>query len=70
MWTTIIKILLKIATSKVAEEVVAIGVKKLLDSKDSGIGKDLAQTMINGIAISKTNPTSLNTFNQVFKVLK
>ncbi len=55
MWNIILKLLLKFATSKVAEELIGVGINKLLASKDSGIGKDLANTMINGIVKSKKN---------------
>lgn len=59
----LIQLLLKFATSKAAEQLVAIGVNKLLASKDAGIGKELAGTMINGIAESKHNPTTKDVFS-------
>ena len=66
----IIKLLLQFATSKAAEELVGYGVNKLLDSKDSGIGKDLAGTMINGIVASKSNPATAKVFEAVLEELK
>jgi len=58
----IINFLIKFATSKVAEELVGLGVNKLLKATDSGIGNELAETMINGIVASKRNPTSGDVF--------
>lgn len=70
MLKTIILILLKIASSKVAEEVITVGVDKLVDSTKAGIGKDLAKTMINGISKSKHNRTSPRMFEPAMKVLE
>ena len=69
MITFIIKLLLKIASSKAAEQLVAIGVNKLLDSTKGGINKDLAKTMINGIAESKQNPTTKDVFQTALESL-
>jgi len=65
----IIKLLLKLATSKAAEELIGLGINKLLKSKKNGIGKDLALTMIDGIAASKHNPTTEDVFDGVCKTL-
>lgn len=62
-----VNILLKILTSTVTEKLVAAGVSKLLDSTNSGIKKDLAKTMINGIVLSKQNSV---TKTDAFKILK
>lgn len=69
MGTMLIKLLLKLFTSKAAETLIAVGVKRLLDSKNSGICKDLAITMINGIAESKHNPVTPELFTEISKVL-
>lgn len=69
MGTFIIELLLKLVTSKAAETFIAVGVSKLLKSKTSGIGKELATTMINGIAESKHNPTTPELFANISKAL-
>jgi len=65
----IINLLLKFATSKVAEELIAVGIDKLLKSETSGIRKDLSLTMINGIVASKKNPSTSKVFEQAIKSL-
>ena len=70
MLNIFIKFLLKFATSKVAEELVAIGVNKLVKSQDSGIKKELANTMINGIVSSKANPSTDKLLKVAFKELE
>jgi len=71
MFSFILKLLVKFSTSKVAEDLVAIGVSKLLSSTDSGIKKDLALTMINGIVKSKRNSiTTKDVFNDAIASLK
>lgn len=67
--TFFINLLLKLATSKVAEKVVAIGVNKLLESADSGISKDLSKVLINGISESKKNPTTNDVFTEALATL-
>ena len=56
MWGKILIFLLKLASSKTAEVAIGVAVNHLLKSKDSGIGKDLATTMVNGIVASTKNP--------------
>lgn len=67
MWVTI---LIKVLTSKALEDLIAIGLNKLLASQDSGIKKDLAITAINAVAKSKLNPTTEDMFKNVLSVLK
>ena len=64
-----ISFLLKFITSKVAERLIALAVNKVLKSSKSGISKELATTMINGVAKSKLNPTTDDLFKDVYKVL-
>ena len=55
MWGKILIFLLKLASSKTMEVAIGVGVNALLESKDSGIGKTLATTIINGVVTSKSN---------------
>lgn len=66
----IIKFLLQLAGTEVAKTAIAIGVNKLLDSKDDGITKDIANVMIDSIAKSKLNPTTEDMFNEVKEVIR
>lgn len=70
MWTVILQLVLKMATSEVAKVAIAMGVKKLLEAKDDGITKDIAETMIEGIAKSQANPTKVDMFDAAIKTLK
>lgn len=67
--TFIISMLLKLATSKAAEKLIGIGINKLLESKDSGISKDLATTIISGVVASKSNPTTKDVFSEALAAL-
>ena len=66
----ILNFLIKFVTSKVAEKLIAVAISKLIKSQKSGISKDLATTMINGIAESKLNPTTDKVFEEVLDTLK
>lgn len=70
MWTVILQFTLKMATSEVAKIAIAMGVNKLLEAKDNGITKDIAETMIEGIAKSQANPTKAEMFDAAIKTLK
>ena len=70
MWTVILQFILKMATSEVAKIAIAMGVNKLLEAKDDGITKDIAETMIEGIAKSQANPTTADLFNDAMLSLK
>lgn len=70
MMDFIFKILLTLATSQVAEKLIAFIINKLIESKDSGVSKELAKVMINGIIASKANPTTLGDFTEAMQVLK
>lgn len=67
MWMTL---LLKILTSDMVEGLIAKGINYLLESKTAGIGKDLATTMIEGVAKSKANPTTEEVFSDALLLLK
>jgi len=70
MWPLAINFLLKLATSEIAKTVIAIAINKLLEAKDDGITKDLAETMIDAVAKSKRNPTTNEVFRDAMLVLK
>ena len=70
MWTVILQFILKMATSEVAKIAIAMAINKLLEAKDDGITKDIAETMIEGIAKSQANPTKVEMFDAAIKTLK
>ena len=60
---------LKFITSNFAKTIIAIGIKKLIEAQGDGITKDIATTMIDGIAKSKHNPTTEEVFKDALEVL-
>lgn len=70
MKTIIISFLLKLFTSEATKTLIAVGVNKLLESKSDGITKDIAKTMIDGVAKSQMNPTTDDVFKDSLKLLK
>jgi len=70
MWTFILQFMFKVATSEVAKVAIGMGVNKLLEDKEDGITKDIAETMIDGIAKSKSNPTKIEMFDAALSTLK
>ena len=70
MVTIILNILLKLLTSEATKTLIGIGVNKLLEHKTDGITSDIAQVMIDGIAKSKSNPTTTDVFTDVVNQLK
>lgn len=70
MKTIIISFLLKLFTSEATKTLIALGVNKLLESKSDGITKDIAKTMIDGVAKSQMNPTTDDVFTDSLKLLK
>ncbi len=62
--------LTRFITSKVAEQLIALLISKVIASQKQGIGKDLAVTMINGIVESKQNPSTSKLFTTALKSLK
>ena len=70
MKTIIISFLLKLFTSEATKTLIAVGVNKLLESKSDGITKDIAKTMIEGVAKSQMNPTTDDVFKDSLKLLK
>lgn len=66
----IVSLLVNLLSSKAMEDLVAMGVNKLVESKDNGINKNLAKTIINGVAKSKLNPTTEDVFKDALNALK
>lgn len=70
MGTLLLNLFLKLLTSEATKTVIAVGVNKLLEHKTDGITSDIAQVMIDGIAKSKSNPTTTDVFTDVVNQLK
>ena len=62
-------LLVKALKSETTKELIGLLVNKLVNHIEDGITKDVAKTMIDGIAKSKMNPTTDDMFTDVFKVL-
>ena len=55
MWMSVI---VKMVTSDMAKALIAMLIKKLLDHKEDGVTKDVAEAMLDGIAQSRANGVS------------
>ena len=69
MGTILLNLVLKLLTSEATKTLIAIGVNKLLEHSKDGITSDIAKVMIDGVAKSKSNPTSKDVFNDALKLL-
>lgn len=65
----LLDLLVKALKSETTKELIGLLVNKLVNDTEDGITKDVAKTMIDGIAKSKMNPTTDDMFTDVFKVL-
>jgi hypothetical protein len=65
----LLELLLKVLKSDMTKELIGLSVNKLLNHTEDGITKDVATTMIEGIAKSKMNPATGDMFTDVLKVL-
>ena len=65
----LLDLLVKALKSETTKELIGLLVNKLVNDTEGGITKDVAKTMIDGIAKSKMNPTTDDMFTDVFKVL-
>ena len=70
METLLLNFLLKLLTSEATKTLIGVGVNKLLEHKTDGITSDVAQVMIDGIAKSKSNPTTNDVFNDALLLIK
>lgn len=69
MGTILLNLVLKLLTSEAVKTLIGMGINKLLEHKEDGITKDLAKTMIDGVAKSKLNPTNEDVFKDALKLL-
>lgn len=69
MGTILLQIVLKLLTSEATKTLIAIGVNKLLEHSKDGITKDLAVTLLDGVAKSKSNPVTKDVLNDALKLL-
>lgn len=66
MWMTI---LVKAVTSDMAKVLIAMLIKKLLEHKEDGVTKDVAEAMLDGIAQSRANGVATDAFDLIKKAL-
>ena len=66
MWLSVI---VKVVTSDMAKALIAMLIKKLLDSKTDGVTKDVAEAMRDGVAQSRANGVATNAFDLIKKTL-
>ena len=69
MGTILLNLVLKLLTSEATKTLIAIGVNKLLQHSKDGITKDLAVTLLDGVAKSKSNPVTKDVLNDALKLL-
>lgn len=67
---TVISFAIRMISTQVAKTVIAMTINKLLEAKNDGITKDIAEAMIDAIARSKANPTTADLFNDAMLTLK
>jgi len=65
MWTVVIGLVVKAVTSDTAEMLIAVLVKKLLESNTSGIGRELATSLVDAVAKSKANDVPEDAFDVI-----
>lgn len=66
----LIPFLLKLISTELTKTVIGYGINKLLESTDDGITKELAITLIDGVAKSKMNPAKEDMFKDALGLLK
>ena len=69
MGTFILNLLFSILKTEAVKTAIGIGVNKLLEAKEDGITKDIAQVMIDGVAKSKRNPTTEDMFTDALSAI-
>lgn len=70
MGAFLLQLVFKMISAELTKTAIGYGVNKLLEHTDDGITKDIAVTMIDGIAKSKANPTSSDLFADALLELK
>ena len=66
----IVPIIVKLISTEAVKTLIALGLRKLLDSKTDGVTKDISEAMIDAIAKSKANPTTADVFRDAMLTLK
>jgi len=69
MGTILLNLVLKLLTSEATKTLIGIGVNKLLEHSEDGITKDLAVTLLDGVAKSKSNPVTKDVLDDALKLL-
>lgn len=69
MGTILLNLVLKLLTSEATKTLIGIGVNKLLEHSKDGITKDLAVTLLDGVAKSKSNPVTKDVLDDALKLL-
>ena len=67
---TVLSFILKFLSTDVAKTLIGLAINKLIPSTDDGVTKDIAITMIDGIAKSQANPTTEDIFKDALTILK
>lgn len=62
--------LVNFISTDLAKTLIGLAVNKLIEHSDDGVTKDVATVMIEGIAKSKANPTTIDAFQDAMKLLK
>ena len=68
--STVLSFILKFLSTDVAKTLIGLAINKLITSTDDGVTKDIAITMIDGIAKSQANPTTEDIFKDALTILK
>ena len=68
--STVLGLLVKFISTDLAKTLIGLAVNKLIEHQTDGITKDVALTMIDGIAKSQANPTTDDVFKDALKLLK
>lgn len=66
MW---LNVLVKVITSDMAKALIAMLLKKLLDSKTDGVTKDVTVAMLDAVAQSRANNVAVDAFDVIKKNL-
>ena len=68
--STFLTMLVNFISTDLAKTLIGLAINKLIEHSSDGVTKDVALTMIAGIAKSKANPTTDEVFEDVLKLLK
>ena len=68
--STVLGLFVTFISTDLAKTLIGLAINKLLQHQTDGITKDVALTLINGIAKSQANPTTNDVFEDALKLLK